>query len=156
MITYIMGIALILAVAVPVAMLNYSNAKRNSKMKQVFCDLSKYAHIDYREQWNGHLIAIDEVGKKFYAVFQQEKICFSCVIDLQNIERCLVVTSHDDDSEVAGAIDKVDLLFFESNKFQPSYVLTFYDKNTDGFVLNGELQTAHRWKDICSKAISCK
>lgn len=156
MITYIMGIALVMVVAVPVAMLNYTNNRRNIKMKQVFEELSKYAHVDCREQWNGHIIAIDEVGKKFYAVFQQEKLCFSCVVDLQKIERCLVFTTNDEDSTVSGSIDKVELIFFEKNMFQPSYVLTFYDRNVDGYVLNGELQTAERWKDICSKAIACE
>ncbi|MCQ2605647.1 MAG: hypothetical protein MJ204_03785 [Bacteroidales bacterium] len=154
MITYFMGIALLAVVAVPVAMLNYTNNKRNAKMKQVFTDLSRFAHIDCREQWNGHLVALDEVGKRFYAVFQQEDFCFTCVIDLRKIERCIVNTINDENSSMSGAIDRVELVFFEWGDFQPSYVLAFYDRNTDGYVMNGELQTAERWKTICSKTIA--
>ena len=147
--TYIIGLILVAAVVVPMALLNRKKNKRNAAIKKEFSDLTKTAIIANQEQWNGHLIAIDKIEKKCFFVYQDENSCYSQSVDLTQYASCRVVTSSSLGSS-STSVEMVELVFTPKIKDAENVSFVFFDAEKDGFTLNGELQTAERWKKYCS------
>jgi len=147
--TYIIGLILVAAVVVPMALLNRKKNKKNAAIKVEFSALTKTAIIANQEQWNGHIIAIDKIEKKCFFVYQDEKSCNSQSIDLTQYASCRVVTSSSMGSSTT-SVEMVELVFSPKIKDAESISFVFFDAEKDGFTLNGELQIAERWRKYCA------
>lgn len=150
--TYIIGLILIAVIVIPIIMLNHNKNKKNAAIKKEFSELTKSSIISNQEHWNGYLIAIDEIDKKCFYVHQEDCKCTSQVLDLTKYSSCRVVTSSSMGSS-STAIEMIELVFTPKEKDAETKNLLFFNAETDGFTLNGELQSAEHWKKICSACI---
>ena len=150
--TLLIGLILIAAIVVPIALLNYKKAKKNAVIKAQFAEMTKSAIIANQEFWNGYLIAIDEVDKKCFYIHQEDTSCKSQIIDLTQYSSCRVVTSSSLGTS-GTAVDMVELVFTPKIKNAETMSLLFFDAETDGFTLNGELQIAERWQKLCNNCL---
>lgn len=148
-VTIIVGIILIAAIIIPVLLLNKNKAKRNAAIKQKLSEISKGATLTNQENWNGCVIALDENKKICYYLRQEDHVCTTQVINLVEYLACRVVASSSLGTS-GTAIDMVELVFTLKNANEENKTLVFFNAETDGFTLNGELQSAERWKKICS------
>ena len=147
--TYIIGLILVAAVVVPMILINHKKNQKNAVIKKQFAEITKSAIIANQEQWNGHLIALDKIEKKCFFIYQDENSCKSQTIDLTQYASCRVVTGGSLGS-TSTSVEMVELVFTPQIKDAENISLTFFDSEKDGFTLNGELQTAERWKKLCS------
>ena len=153
--TYLIGLILIAAIVVPIALLNYKKGKKNAIIKAQFAEMTKSAIIANQEFWNGYLIAIDEVDKKCFYIHQEDTTCKSQTIDLTQFSSCRVVSSSSMGAS-STSTEIIELVFSPKSTDAESMALQFFNADTDGFTLNGELQTAERWKKICNDCMNNK
>lgn len=151
--TYLIGIILIAAIVLPIVLLNYKNNKKNAVIRKEYSEMTKSANIANQERWNGHLIAIDKIDKKCYFIHQEDIACETQIIDLTEYSSCRVITSSSLGS-VSTSVEMVELVFTPKTKEKENINLVFYNADTDGFTLNGELQSAERWKKICNDCMN--
>ena len=147
--TYLIGIILIAAIVVPIALLNHKKSKKNAAIKKEFSEMTKSAIITNQEHWNGHLIAIDKIDKKCFYIHQEESACNAQTVDLTEYSSCRIITSSSLGSS-STSVEMVELVFTPKAKDADNLSLVFFNADTDGFTLNGELQTAERWQKICN------
>ena len=148
-VTLIVGIILIAFIVIPVFLLNKNKAKRNAAIKQQLAEISKGSTLTNQESWNGYVIAIDENKKICYYVRQERNECFTQIINLADYLTCRVVASSAMGS-TGTSIEMVELVFSPKNANGENKTLVFFNAETDGYTLNGELQSAERWKKICT------
>ncbi len=150
--TSLIGLILVAVIVIPVILLNHNKNKKNAAIKKKLADMSRNAIISNQEFWNGYLIAIDEIDKKCFYVHQEDSCCKAETIDLTKYSSCRVVSSSMLGTS-STSIDLVELVFTPKDKESENKSLVFFNAETDGFCLNGELQSAERWRKICSNLI---
>lgn len=55
---------------------------------------------------------------------------------------------------VSTSFEMVELVFTPKVKEKENINFVFYNADTDGFTLNGELQSAERWEKLCNDCMS--
>ncbi len=153
--TYVIGLILLAAIVLPIALLNHKKGKKNAIIKAQFTEMTKSATIANHEFWNGYLIAIDEIEKKCFYIHQEDASCKSQIIDLTQFSSCRVVSSSTLGIS-SSTTEMIALVFTPKATNAESKTLQFFNADTDGFTLNGELQTAERWKKICNDCMNNK
>lgn len=150
--TYIIGLILVAVIVVPIILLNRGKNKKEAIIRKKLNDLTNNSIIAKQESWNTCIIAIDEINKTCFFIRCEEPNCIEKTIDLTQYSSCRVVTSSSLGTS-CNSIDLVELVFTPNQKNDATESLLFFNSETDGFTLNGELQSAERWKTICSKLI---
>lgn len=150
--TYIIGLILVLAIVIPIVLLNHGKNKKNAIIRKKFEALTSNSIIAKQESWNTSIIAIDDVNKTCFFVHCEGENCVEKKLDLTKYSSCRVVTSSSLGT-TSNAIDLVELVFTPKQKEDETQSLLFFNSETDGFSLNGELQSAERWKKICCNLI---
>lgn len=148
-VTLIVGIILIAAIIIPILLLNRNKAKRSAAMKEQLTEISKGATLTNQESWNGCVIAIDENKKICYYVRQEHRVCYTQIVNLVDYLTCRVVSSSALGS-TGTSIEMVELVFTPKNANEENKTLVFFNAEIDGYTINGELQSAERWKKICT------
>lgn len=150
--TYIIGLILVLAIVIPIVLLNRGKNKKNAIIRKKFEALTSNSIVAKQESWNTSIIAIDDVNKTCFFVRCEGENCVEKAVDLTKYSSCRVVTSSSLGT-TSNSIDLVELVFTPKQKEDETQSLLFFNSETDGFTLNGELQSAERWKKICSNLI---
>ncbi len=150
--TYIIGLILVLAIVIPIVLLNHGKMKKNTIIRKKFEALTSNSIVAKQESWNSSIIGIDDINKICFFVRCEGEHCIEKAVDLTKYSSCRVVTSSSLGT-TSNAIDLVELVFTPNQKDEESQSLLFFNSDTDGFTLNGELQSAERWKKICSNLI---
>ncbi|MCQ2960561.1 MAG: hypothetical protein MJ198_10320 [Bacteroidales bacterium] len=149
--TYILGLFLLAITIIPILLLNLNTYKKNKIIKKELEKLGCSAKITKQDYWNGYLIAIDEIAKRCFYIHKKDDCC-TTELDLNQYKDCHIVTSRTLDKSDS-CIELIELVFTPKNKQMENKALVFYDADSDGFTLNGELQTAGRWNKICNACL---
>ena len=145
----IVGIITITAIIIPLLLLNRNKAMRNAAIKQKMAEITNGATITKHENWNGSAIALDENKKICYYARQEKNSCFSEIINLTDYLTCRVVTSSSMGS-TSTSVEMSEIVFSPKNANEETKTLVFFNAETDGFTLSGELQIAEEWKKVCT------
>lgn len=156
--TLIIGIMVILAIAIPIALLSIKNNKRKKEFMQKLNDYAKKNNcvISESDHWNTTLIGIDKMAGKLFYIKSRPDAIIERTISLDEIQKCRIINTSrtvkaQDQSNTV--IDKLELAFTYYDKNRSEEVLEFYNNVFDGLALNDELMLLDKWLEIVKTSI---
>ncbi len=150
--TCIIGFILIAVIVIPLLLMSRGKNKKAKALHNALTNLTQNSIIAKQEEWNGCIIALDEINKMLFFVHQKKCNTEAESVDLTQYASCRVVTSSSLGT-TSNAIDMVELVFTPKQKDAETKSLIFFNSDTDGFTLNGELQSAEHWKKYCEAVL---
>jgi len=159
--TLIIGIMVVLAIAIPIALLSIKNNKRKKEFMQKLNDFAKKNNcvISESDHWNTTLIGIDKMAGKLFYIKSRPDAIIERTISLDEIQKCRIINTSrtvkaQDQSNTV--IDKLELAFTYYDKNRSEEVLEFYNNVFDGLALNDELMLLDKWLEIVKTSILVK
>jgi hypothetical protein len=151
--TTIIGLVVILAIAIPFALLSFKKKKKgkefllklNDFAKKNNCEISEFDH------WDTSLIGIDNKAEKLFFMNYRADGIIEKIIPLDEIQRCRTINSSrtiKNQKQSSTVIDKIELAFTYRDKNKTDEVIEFYNSVFDGFVLSNELIITEKWQKI--------
>lgn len=156
--TLIIGLAVILAIAIPLTLLSVKNSKKRKAFMQKLTDFAKKNNcvISESDHWNTTLIGIDKTAGKLFYIKSRPDVQIEKAISLDEIQKCRIVNTsrtvkaQDQSSTV---IDKLELAFTHLDKNKADVTVEFYNNAYDGLTLNNELMTLEKWHDLINAVL---
>ncbi len=156
--TLIIGLAVILAIAIPLALLSIKNNKKKKAFLQKLNDFAKKNNclISESDHWNSTLIGIDKTAGKLFYIKSRPNVTVEKVISLDDIQKCRIVNTSrtvktQDQSNTV--IDKLELAFTHHDKNKADATIEFYNNTYDGLTLNNELMSLEKWHGLINAVL---
>ena len=144
----IIGILVLAAFAVPVAIVLQKQNREKKKLVQMLAQLDQENQISITEHevWRNKLIGLDPVGKKAVFIVKNPEGNQVNIVDLQKVARCEVekfaIASETDSS--LQAISQVRIRFIPREKSQKDQHFLLYNEEAD-HSLGVELRIGNDW-----------
>ncbi len=134
----------------------FRDGKRKSRTKNLLNNLADMAKIEncnvsMHEVWNDAAIGINKEAHKLFYVQGKESAITHIMVHLEDIKRSrvsVVSRTIERKSDSQKIIEKISIVLEHKSSVHPDVILSFYDADTDGLTLSGELQLAEKWNGI--------
>ncbi|HAX95095.1 MAG TPA: hypothetical protein DCY35_01015 [Prolixibacteraceae bacterium] len=152
----IIGILVLAAFAVPVAIVLQKQNREKKKLVQMLAKLDQENQISITEHevWRNKLIGLDPVGKKAVFIVKNPEGNQVNIVDLQKVARCEVekfaIASETDSS--LQAISQVRIRFIPREKNQKDQHFILFNEETDQS-LGVELRIGNDWIEKFSRIV---
>jgi len=152
----IIGILVLAAFAVPVAIVLQKQNREKKKLVQMLAQLDQENQISITEHevWRNKLIGLDPVGKKAVFIVKNPEGNQVNIVDLQKVARCEVekfaIASETDSS--LQAISQVRIRFIPREKNQKDQYFILFNEETDQS-LGVELRIGNDWIEKFSRIV---
>jgi len=155
-------IAVIFAAVLITPFVFFRDGKRNKLKNKLLDSISKMAEregckISKFDFLNDAVIAISNDANKLFYICGRQSNIESLVVGLDNIISAdIFIASRTVDVNGNGhkVIEKVAIVLEGKSAKSTNVRLSFYDDQTDGFSLSGELQLAEKWNAIINESIA--
>lgn len=155
--------AILIAVVciIPFVIMNKINTRREQRFLQPLFSMAQNHHskIKQYDTWINAAVGIDHKTGMIFFFKKVNNIETSRQVHLSEIRKCRVkqVTKiAGDESDNFKAIAKIDLAFEHLDTRKAELLLEFYNADTDGGTLTGELQLAEKWQKLINYKIAAK
>jgi hypothetical protein len=134
----------------------FRDGKRKSRTKHLLNILADMARIENcsvtrSEVWNDAAIGINPETRTLFYVQGQEPALIRTLVHLDDIKQSkvsVVSRTVERKSDSQKIIEKISLVLEHKSNVHPDVVLSFYDADSDGLSLSGELQLAEKWNGV--------
>jgi hypothetical protein len=150
---------LLLAIIIPVTIINRKNKKKERQFLQSLSDFAAKSNcrISEHQLWNDILIGEDRDARQMFFIRKTEDIEFSRQVKLSEMQKCRVVNTSRSVSSKEGnyfVAERIELTFTPRAGNEPDTVFEIYNSKFDSLTLQGELQLAEKWAAIANSMIT--
>ncbi|WP_372948605.1 hypothetical protein [Mariniphaga sp.] len=156
--TIIITLVFIAIVTVPFILTGYS---RKRKKKNLFHRLTQMAGnegctITHHEFCADFVIGLDGMANRLFFYKKVETLEIAKSLHLREFKSCKVINSNrtvENKKEKYYVVDKLDLIFYPTEKGAPEISIELYNDEYDSLTLTGELQLAEKWEKLLNEQL---
>lgn len=154
--TAFIGSLFILICLIVFVRLSISNRKKEQRLITQLKQLASEANtsIGQYDCWDVLAIGMDTTASRIWMVKNTTDLPVICQVNLAEVLRCDIIKANrivENPADEYREIGRIELAFVLKDKSKPMIKMEFYNFETGGSSLSGELQLAEKWCSIVNK-----
>ncbi|MDN3655983.1 hypothetical protein QWZ08_10125 [Ferruginibacter paludis] len=159
--TSVTAILIVIACIIPFVIMNKINARRERQFLQPLFNLAEHhqSRLSQYDTWSHSAIGIDHTNGIVFFFKKINNIETSREIRLSAIKKCRVIhvsKTVNDGQENFKGIARLTLAFEHLDNTKADELLEFYNADSDGESLTGELQLVEKWRHLIDNKMNPK
>jgi hypothetical protein len=157
--TSVTAILIVIACIIPFVIMSKINARRERQFLQPLFNLAKHrqSRLSQYDTWSHAAVGIDHTTGMVFFFKKVNNIETSQEIRLSTIKNCRVyhvTKTVSDGQENFKGIARLTLAFEHLDNSKADELLEFYNAESDGDMLTGELQLVEKWRQLIDNKMS--
>ncbi|HSM49319.1 MAG TPA: hypothetical protein VK872_15980 [Draconibacterium sp.] len=155
-------VAIIIAIVLVLYLVLSMNKKNKEKKRlQALSDLASKQNCSITKyEFDSKIsLGLDEKNNFLFYVKTIGENAVTRYINLSEVKKCKVVNTNRTvrfNNSNSVVVERLEISFEPNGKTVEPALLEFYNVNTDGSILNGELQLAEKWSAIVTERLNAK